>query len=102
MEYRRLGQSGLQVSALSYGTWVTFGDQLGEDAAYACMDAAFKAGVNFFDNAEAYSWGQAERMMGSIIKKAGWKRSDLVISTPPFERGTACSMNSFRWMRMAW
>lgn len=88
MEYRRLGKSGLQVSALSYGAWVTFGDQVGEDVAYACMEAAYKAGVNFFDNAEAYSWGQAERMMGSIIKKAGWKRSDLVISTKLFWGGT--------------
>lgn len=88
MEYRRLGNSGLQVSALSYGAWATFGDQISEDVAYTCMEAAYKAGVNFFDNAEAYSCGQAERMMGSIIKKAGWKRSDLVISTKLFWGGS--------------
>ena len=54
MEYRYLGKSGLQVSALSYGAWVTFNDQFGEDTAYDCMVAAYDAGVNFFDNAEAY------------------------------------------------
>ena len=60
MEYRHLGRSGLRVSALSYGAWVTFGDQFGEDTAYACMKAAYDAGVNFFDNAEAYAHGEAE------------------------------------------
>jgi len=87
MEYRFLGRSGLKVSALSYGAWVTFSDQVGEDVAYACMQAAYQAGVNFFDNAEAYAGGQAEVMMGNIIKKAGWKRSDLVISTKIFWGG---------------
>jgi len=81
MEYRYLGKSGLRVSALSYGAWVTFNDQFDEDTAYDCMVAAYDAGVNFFDNAEAYSAGEAEVMMGKVIKKAGWKRSDLVIST---------------------
>jgi len=81
MEYRYLGNSGLQVSALSFGSWVTFGDQIGEDVAYEMMNAAYDGGVNFFDNAEAYSQGKSETMMGNVIKKAGWKRSDLVIST---------------------
>jgi voltage-dependent potassium channel beta subunit len=88
MEYRFLGKSGLKLSALSFGAWVTFGDQVGEDTAYAAMKAAFDAGVNFFDNAEAYAGGKAETMMGNIIKKAGWKRSDLVISTKIFWGGS--------------
>ncbi|HSF82675.1 MAG TPA: aldo/keto reductase [Anaerolineales bacterium] len=87
MEYRFLGRSGLKVSALSFGAWVSFGDQIGDEVAYACMQAAYEAGVNFFDNAEAYANGQAETMMGRIIKKAGWKRSDLVISTKIFWGG---------------
>ncbi|HLA97926.1 MAG TPA: aldo/keto reductase [Anaerolineales bacterium] len=87
MEYRFLGRSGLKVSALSFGAWVTFGDQVGEEVAYACMQAAYDAGVNFFDNAESYAGGQAEIMMGDIMKKAGWKRSDLVVSTKIFWGG---------------
>ncbi|RMF82549.1 MAG: voltage-dependent potassium channel subunit beta [Planctomycetota bacterium] len=87
MEYRHLGSSGLRVSALSFGAWVTFNDQVGEDVAYECMKTAFDAGVNFFDNAEAYSQGQAEVMMGAVLKRAGWKRSDLVVSTKIFWGG---------------
>jgi voltage-dependent potassium channel beta subunit len=87
MEYRYLGKSGLQVSALSLGAWVTYGGQVGEETAYHCMEVAFKAGVNFFDNAEAYAHGEAETVMGNVIKKAGWKRSDLVISTKIFWGG---------------
>jgi voltage-dependent potassium channel beta subunit len=88
MEYRFLGKSGLKVSALSFGAWVTFGDQIGEDVASACMRIAYEAGVNFFDNAEVYAQGRAETMMGSIIKKMGWKRSDLVLSTKIFWGGS--------------
>lgn len=87
MEYRFLGKTGLKLSALSFGAWVTFGDQVNEDVAFACMKEAYDAGVNFFDNAEVYSKGKAEIMMGNIIKKAGWKRSDLVISTKIFWGG---------------
>ncbi len=87
MEYRFLGRSGLKVSALSLGAWVTYGGQVGEEVAYECMTAAYEAGVNFFDNAEAYARGQAETVMGNVIKKAGWKRSDLVISTKIFWGG---------------
>ncbi len=87
MEYRLLGRSGLRVSALSFGSWVTFGEQVGEDAASACMKAAFDFGVNFFDCAEAYAAGKAETMMGNIIRKMGWKRSDLVLSTKIFWGG---------------
>lgn len=87
MEYRFLGKSGLQVSALSLGAWITYGGQVGEEIAYQCMEAAIEAGVNFFDNAEAYAHGEAETVMGNVIKKAGWKRSDLVISTKIFWGG---------------
>jgi len=88
VEYRFLGRSGLKVSALSYGAWVTLGQQIDEDAARACMHAAFDAGVNFFDNAEAYAAGRAETVMGEIIREAGWKRSDLVVSTKIFWGGS--------------
>jgi voltage-dependent potassium channel beta subunit len=87
MEYRHLGNSGLQISALSLGAWVTFGDQVGEQIAYDCMQTAYDAGVNFFDNAESYAQGNAEIVMGNVIKKTGWKRSDLVISTKIFWGG---------------
>lgn len=84
MEYRRLGSSGLQVSALSFGAWVTFASQIGEAIAYDCMRAALDAGVNFFDNSESYADGKAEIIMGNVIKKAGWKRQELVLSTKIF------------------
>jgi voltage-dependent potassium channel beta subunit len=87
MEYRNLGKSGLKVSALSLGAWVTYGGQVGEESAYECMKAAYEAGVNFFDNAEAYASGNAEIVMGNVIKKIGWKRTDLVISTKIFWGG---------------
>jgi voltage-dependent potassium channel beta subunit len=87
MEYRYLGHSGLQVSALSLGAWVTYGGQVGEDLASDCMVAAYEAGVNFFDNAEAYSRGNAEVVMGNVIKKTGWKRNELVVSTKIFWGG---------------
>jgi voltage-dependent potassium channel beta subunit len=77
----------LKVSALSYGAWVTFGVQIGEDAAYELMKTAFDAGINFFDNAEAYGGGKAEMVMGNVIQRAGWKRSDLVLSTKIFWGG---------------
>ena len=82
MEHRFLGSSGLKISALSYGAWVTFGDQIDEDTAAACMEAAYEAGVNFFDNAEAYAGGRAETMMGNILKKMGWRRSEGTEITP--------------------
>jgi len=87
MEYRFLGNSGLKVSALSYGSWVTFGDQIDTEQAAECMQIAYDHGVNFFDNAEAYANGQSERMMGQIIQDRGWTRSDLVVSTKIFWGG---------------
>jgi len=87
MEYRHLGKSGIRVSALSLGAWITYGGQVGEDMAHDCMAAAYEAGVNFFDNAESYANGEAEIVMGKVIRRAGWKRSDLVISTKIFWGG---------------
>jgi voltage-dependent potassium channel beta subunit len=87
MEYRRLGSSGLKVSALSLGAWVTYGGQVGEKIATECMAAAHDHGVNFFDNAETYAGGEAEVVMGNVIRKLGWKRSDLVVSTKIFWGG---------------
>ncbi|MCP5108251.1 MAG: voltage-dependent potassium channel subunit beta [bacterium] len=87
MEYRRLGASGLKVSALSLGSWITFAGQGEETQVEACMKQAYEAGVNFFDTAEEYNDGKAETVMGNIIKKAGWKRSDIVISTKIFWGG---------------
>ena len=93
MEYRYLGKSGLKVSALSFGSWVTFNDQIGDDTAYKCMVEAYDAGVNFFDNAEVYSAGESEIMMGKVIKKAGWKRTDLVLSTKIYWGGSGPNDN---------
>ena len=87
MEYRRLGKSGLQVSALSFGSWVTFGSQVGDDIAENCMKLAYDNGVNFFDNAEAYASGKSEIVMGNILKKMGWERSTYVISSKVFWGG---------------
>ena len=81
MEFRRLGRSGLQVSVLSFGSWVSFGEQIGIDRAVDCLHAAYEAGVNFFDNAESYAGGESERIMGEAIAKLGWARHSYVIST---------------------
>ncbi len=87
MNYRRLGGSGLKVSELSLGAWVTYGGQVGEEVAVKCMSRAYDAGVNFFDNAEAYASGNAETVMGNVIKKLGWHREDLVLSSKVFWGG---------------
>ena len=84
MQYRRLGRSGLQVSVLSFGSWVTFDNQLGDAMALECMSAAYDAGCNFFDNAEAYAGGGSEGQMGRAIKELGWKRESYVVSTKFF------------------
>lgn len=81
MNYRGLGSAGLKVSELSLGAWVTYGGQVGEDTAEKCMLAAYEAGVNFFDNAESYARGNAETVMGGVLKKLGWRRSSYVVST---------------------
>lgn len=87
MQYRRLGKSGVQVSALSFGAWVTFGSQVGDDTAKSCMHAAYDNGVNFFDNAEAYAGGKAEEVMGSILREAGWPRDTFLVSSKVFMGG---------------
>lgn len=84
MEYRRLGKSGLQVSALSLGSWLTFGKQIKDDVAEKLMITAYDKGVNFFDNAEIYARGQSEAVMGAILKKIGWERSSYVVSSKVF------------------
>lgn len=81
MPYRRLGRSGLKVSALSFGSWVTFGTQVDTGLAKDCLDAARERGVNFFDNAEAYAGGASEQIMGDAIAELGWERWSYVIST---------------------
>jgi voltage-dependent potassium channel beta subunit len=81
MEYRRLGRSGLKVSVLSYGTWVTFGNQVNEASAVEELAAAYDAGVNFFDNAEVYARGESERIMGTALKKLNWRRGSYSVST---------------------
>jgi voltage-dependent potassium channel beta subunit len=84
MPYRRVGRSGLQVSLLSFGSWVSFGTQLDVGRAQECLAAAHEGGVNFFDNAEAYAGGESERIMGDAIEKLGWARNSYVISTKIF------------------
>ena len=81
MNYRRLGASGLKLSELSFGSWVTYGNQLGDDLARDCMAAAHEAGVNFFDNAEVYARGVSETIMGGVLRKLGWRRSSYAVST---------------------
>ena len=81
MEYRRLGKSGLKVSALSFGSWVTFANQMDVDAAAACMVAAYDAGVNFFDNAEVYASGQSEVVMGKALSQLNWRRDSYIVSS---------------------
>jgi voltage-dependent potassium channel beta subunit len=81
LNYRRLGRSGLQVSELGLGSWVTYGNQLDARTARECMAAAWDAGINFFDNAEIYARGEAERIMGTVLKEVGWPRTRYVVTT---------------------
>jgi voltage-dependent potassium channel beta subunit len=84
MQYRRLGKAGLKVSELSFGSWVTYGKQMNDDLAHACMTAAYDAGVNFFDNAEVYARGESETIMGRVLQRAGWRRGSYAVSTKLF------------------
>lgn len=84
MEYRRLGKSGLQLSELSLGSWLTFGKQIGNNIAEELMHIAYDKGVNFFDNAEIYANGESEIVMGEILKKANWSRDSYVVSSKVF------------------
>lgn len=81
MEYRRLGRSGLKVSALSLGSWVTYANQVDTTNAREIMAAARDAGVNFFDNAETYAAGESERIMGAALRQLGWPREHVVVSS---------------------
>ena len=87
MEYRRLGKSGLQVSALSFGSWVTFAKQVDTTLAKELLGAAYGAGVNFFDNAEGYEQGQSEVVMGQALSELGWPRETFVVSSKVFWGG---------------
>ena len=84
MKYRHLGKAGIQVSELSFGSWVTFHTQAGVDSTVEMMSAAYDAGVNFFDNAETYAAGESEKIMGAALKKLGWHRGSYLVSTKLF------------------
>ena len=81
MKYRHLGRTGIQVSELSLGSWITFNNHVDVDAAVEIMAAAYDAGVNFFDNAEAYARGESEEVMGAALKKLGWRRGSYLVTT---------------------
>ncbi|MEN9988009.1 MAG: hypothetical protein RLZZ585_1048 [Bacteroidota bacterium] len=84
MEYTNLGKSGLQISRLSLGSWLTFGKQIGDDVAERLMDIAYENGINFFDNAEIYARGRSEEVMGAILKKKNWTRDSYIVSSKVF------------------
>ena len=84
MEYKNLGKSGLKVSRLSLGSWLTFGKQIGNNIAGDLMDLAYDKGVNFFDNAEIYAKGESERVMGEILSKRDWRRDSYIVSSKAF------------------
>lgn len=84
MQYRRLGRSGVKVSVLSFGSWVTFNSQLDDDKAMACLQAAYDGGMNFFDNAEVYAGGESEAIMGRVFEQLDWPRHSYLVSTKFF------------------
>lgn len=84
MEYRRLGRSGLQLSVLSFGSWVTFHKQIDDSIADELMGIAYDRGINFFDNAETYALGESEKMMGRVLRKKGWDRTSIVLSSKAY------------------
>ncbi len=84
MQYRRLGNAGIKTSVFSYGSWLTFGSQQERDDSLECMNAAYDAGVNFFDNAEVYAGGKAETVMGQALQEFGWPRHTYLVSTKYF------------------
>lgn len=84
MQYRKLGKTGIQISAVSFGSWLTFGKQIDNNIAEKLMHYAYDAGINFFDNAEIYSRGQSELVMGEILRKANWVRSSYMVSSKVF------------------
>src|SRR3982751_7071013 len=84
MQYRRLGRSGLQVSVLSFGSWVSFSKQINDKVADQLMGIAYDNGVNFFDNAEVYALGESEKMMGRVLAKKKWDRTSYTVSSKAF------------------
>lgn len=98
MEYRHLGKSGIKVSALSFGSWITFGSSLDIQGVRQCMKAAYDHGVNFFDNAEAYANGASEYLMGEALKD--YRRSNLVISTKIFWGGRGVNDTGLSWKHL--
>lgn len=98
MEYRNLGKSGLKMSELSFGSWITFGSQLDMEGVRSCIKEAIDAGVNFFDNAEAYGDGLAELIMGEVIRE--YKREELVLSTKIFWGGVKANMTGLSWKHL--
>lgn len=84
MEYRKMGKTGLQLSLLSYGSWVTFAKQIDDSISDRLMSIAYEHGINFFDNAEVYALGESEQMMGRILKKKNWDRTSYVVSSKAF------------------
>lgn len=84
MEYRKLGRSGLQVSALSFGSWISFHKQIDDSIADELMGIAYDNGINFFDNAEVYALGKSEEMMGRVLKKKGWDRTSYIVSSKAY------------------
>lgn len=93
MEYRRLGKAGVQVSALSFGSWVTFGNQVNNEVARQCIVHAYENGINFFDNAEVYAKGQSEIVMGEILHKMAWSRDSYLVSSKVFWGGDKPNQN---------
>lgn len=95
MEYRRLGRSGLELSVLSFGSWVSFHKQIDDGMADQLMGMAYEAGINFFDNAEGYAMGESEKMMGRVLRKKNWERSSYTVSSKVFfgSRGDAGKPN---------
>ena len=95
MEYRRLGKSGLQLSVVSFGSWVSFNKQVNDKAADELMGIAYDNGINFFDNAEAYASGESEKMMGRVLKKKNWDRTSFTVSSKVYfgSRGKANKPN---------
>ncbi len=98
MKYKNLGRSGLKVSELSFGSWITFGNALNAAGVKSCMQRAFELGVNFFDNAEVYSKGEAEVLMGEALR--GFRREDLVISTKIFWGGNGPNDTGLSWKHL--
>ncbi|KYO31585.1 voltage-gated potassium channel subunit beta-3 isoform X1 [Alligator mississippiensis] len=89
MKYRNLGKSGLRVSCLGLGTWVTFGSQISDETAESVLSIAYERGINLFDTAEVYASGKAEKTLGNVLKSKGWRRSSYVVTTKIYWGGQA-------------